>query len=150
MYKNIFVAIDDSTTSQKALAEAIQIARIQAAQLCIAHAADESLLAQHGMGLGSYIDVERTKTAIRDAAQSLLETAAATAAAAGIAAETRLLEATDKRVAEQIAAGAEAFGADLIVIGTHGRRGFARLLVGSVAENLLRIATISLLLVREQ
>lgn len=150
MYKNIFVAIDDSPTSQKALAEAIQIARIQAAHLCIAHAADESLLAQHGMGLGSYIDVERTKTAIRDTARNLLETAAATATAAGIVAETRLLEATDKRVAEQIAAGAEAFGADLIVIGTHGRRGFARLLVGSVAENLLRIATTSLLLVREQ
>ena len=150
MYKNIFVAIDDSPTSQKALAEAIQIARIQVAHLCIAHAADESLLAQHGMGLGSYIDVERTKTAIRDTARNLLETAAATATAAGIVAETRLLEATDKRVAEQIAAGAEAFGADLIVIGTHGRRGFARLLVGSVAENLLRIATTSLLLVREQ
>jgi nucleotide-binding universal stress UspA family protein len=149
MYQKIFVAIDDSPTSQKALTEAIDLARTSSATLCIAHAADESLLAQHGMGLGSYIDVERTKQAIRDASQTLLGDAAQKAATAGLTAETRLLEASDKRVAEQIAAGAEAFGADLIVIGTHGRRGFARLLVGSVAENLVRIAHTSLLMVRD-
>lgn len=148
MYKKIFVAIDDSPTSQKALAEAIDLARNSGAALCIAHAADESLLAQHGMGLGSYIDVERTKQAIRETSQTLLADAGKQAADAGLSAETRLLEATDRRVAEQIATGAEAFGADLIVVGTHGRRGFAHLLVGSVAENLTRIAHTSLLMVR--
>lgn len=148
MYQKIFVAIDDSPTSQKALDEAIQLAKTSNAALCIAHAADESLLAQHGMGLGSYIDVDRTKQAIRDSSQALLDNAGKLAAAAGVTAETRLLEATDLRVAEQIAHGAEAFGADLIVVGTHGRRGFARLLVGSVAENLVRIAHTSLLMVR--
>jgi len=150
MYQKIFVAIDDSPTSQKALAEAIGLAANTKAALCIAHAADESLLAQHGMGLGSYIDIDRTKQAIRDTSQALLDDAAKQAAAAGITAETRLLEASNQRVAEQIAAGAEAWGADLIVIGTHGRRGFARLLVGSVAENLVRIANCSLLMVRGQ
>jgi nucleotide-binding universal stress UspA family protein len=149
MYKKIFVAIDDSPTSQKALAEAIDLAKNANAALCIAHAADESLLAQHGMGLGSYIDVEGTKTAIREASQALLADALAKATAGGVAAESQLLEATDRRVAEQIAVGAEAFQADLIVIGTHGRRGFARLLVGSVAENLVRIAHTSLLMVRD-
>jgi len=148
MYKKIFVAIDDSPTSQKALAEAIQLARSSQAALCIAHAADESLLAQHGMGFGSYIDVDRTKQAIREGSESLLADARQQAIAAGVEAETSLLEATDKRVAELIAAGAEAYGADLIVVGTHGRRGVARLLVGSVAENLVRIATTSLLMVR--
>ena len=145
MYQKIFVAIDDSPTAQKALAEAIDLAGNAKAALCIAHAADESLLAQHGMGLGSYIDVEGTKQAIRDTSQALLETAAAKATAAGVTAEIRLLEAS-----EQIAAGAAAYGADLIVIGTHGRRGFASLLVGSVAENLVRIANTSLLMVRDQ
>ena len=48
-----------------------------------------------------------------------------------------------------IADAATQWSADLIVVGTHGRRGFERLLVGSVAENLVRIATCSLLLVRE-
>ena len=99
---------------------------------------------------GSYIDVEGTKQAIRDTSQALLETAAAKATAAGVTAEIRLLEASNQRVAEQIAAGAAAYGADLIVIGTHGRRGFASLLVGSVAENLVRIANTSLLMVRDQ
>jgi nucleotide-binding universal stress UspA family protein len=150
MYQKIFVAIDDSSTSQKALAEAIDLAKGANAALCVAHAADESLLAQHGMGLGSYIDVDRTKQAIRDTSQALLDEAAKKAAAAGVTAETRLLEASNQRVAEQIAAGAEAYGADLIVIGTHGRRGFARLLVGSVAENLVRIANCSLMMVRAE
>ena len=148
MYQKIFVAIDDSPTSQKALSEAITIAMGVNAALCIAHAADEGLLAQHGMGIGTYIDVDRTKQAIRETSQALLDEAEKQAAAAGIKAETRLLEATNQRVAELIAAGAEAYGADLIVIGTHGRRGFARLLVGSVAENLVRIAHTSLLMVR--
>jgi len=150
MYQKIFVAIDDSSTSQKALMEAIDLAKSAHAALCVAHAADESLLAQHGMGLGSYIDVDRTKQAIRDSSQALLDDAAKKAAAAGVTVETRLLEASNQRVAEQIAAGAEAFGADLIVIGTHGRRGFARLLVGSVAENLVRIAHCSLMMVRAE
>ena len=148
MYQKIFVAIDDSPTSQRALSEAIQLAKSSQARLCIAHAADESLLAQHGMGLGSYIDVERTRQAIRATAESLLADARAVAAAAGVEAEALVLEATDKRVAELIASGAETFGADLIVVGTHGRRGVDRFLVGSVAENLMRIANISLLMVR--
>ncbi len=148
MYKKIFVAIDDSPTSQKALQEAINLAKSSSAALCIAHAADESLLAQHGMGLGSYIDIERTKQAIQDSSNVLLDEATKLAAAAGISAVKLLLEASDKRVAELIAEGATTWGADLIVVGTHGRRGFARLLVGSVAENLTRLASCSLLMVR--
>jgi nucleotide-binding universal stress UspA family protein len=149
MYKKIFVAIDDSPTSQKALGEAIALAKSSQAALCIAHAADEGLLAQHGMGLGSYIDIDRTKLAIRESSQALLDSAAAQAAAAGLTPEVKLLEATAKRVAELIADGAAAWQADLIVVGTHGRRGVARLLVGSVAENLVRLAGSSLLLVRD-
>ena len=149
MYKKIFVAIDDSPTSQKALTEAIHIAKTSNAALCIAHAADESMLAQHGMGLGSYIDIEATKKAIHETSLNLLEDALKQAQSAGVAAATLLLEATDKRVAELISSGAETYGADLIVVGTHGRRGVARFLVGSVAENLMRIASISLMMVRD-
>lgn len=149
MYKKIFVAIDDSPTSQKALGEAIALAKASQAALCIAHAADEGLLAQHGMGIGTYIDIDRTKLAIRESSQTLLDNAGAQAAAAGLTAEIKLLEATDKRVAELIADGAAAWQADLIVVGTHGRRGVARLLVGSVAENLVRLAGSSLLMVRD-
>lgn len=148
MYQKILVAIDDSPTSQKALAEAIHLAQASKAALCIAHAADESLLTQHGMGLGSYIDINHTRQAIQDSSNALLDDAVKLAAEAGVSAEKQLLEAADKRVAELISDGANAWGADLIVVGTHGRRGVARLLVGSVAENLTRLATTSLLMVR--
>ncbi len=149
MSKRIFVAIDSSSTSQKALDEAIQLAAAPGVSLCIGTALEESALMQHGMGLGSYIDVDKVKQEMRSIGDALLEQAAAKAAAAGCDPYRVLIESDRKRVAEMIVDAAAHWNADLIVIGTHGRRGFERMLVGSVAENLVRIATTSLLLVRE-
>jgi nucleotide-binding universal stress UspA family protein len=148
MYTRILVAIDDSPTAAKALDEAVRLAAALGAALCVAHAADEGPIAQHGMGLGTYIDIDRVKAEMRDDSNKLLDQAVATAAAAGVQAERLLIESTQKRVAEMITEAAAQWGADLIVVGTHGRRGFERLLVGSVAENLVRLAHASLLLVR--
>jgi nucleotide-binding universal stress UspA family protein len=150
MSKRIFVAIDNSSTSQKALDEAIQLTKALGASLCIATATDEGPLTQHGMGLGIYIDVDRVKEDMRSAGNALLAQAMSKAGAAGCQAEHLLIESSPKRVAEMIADAASQWRADLIVVGTHGRRGFERLLVGSVAENLVRIATTSLMLVREK
>lgn len=150
MSKRIFVAIDNSSTSQKALDEAIQLAKALGSSLCIATAADEGPLTQHGMGLGTYIDVDKIKEEMRGSSNILLAQALEKANAAGCKAEHMLIESTQKRVAEMIADAASQWNADLIVVGTHGRRGFERLLVGSVAENLVRIATTSLMLVREK
>ena len=61
MHKRIFVAIDSSATAQKALDEAIVLAKAMGADLCVATALDEAALDQHGMGLGSYIDVDKVK-----------------------------------------------------------------------------------------
>jgi|SRR5450631_3895133 len=150
MYQRIFVAIDSSATAQKALEEAIGLANAQAACLCIASAIDAGPLDQHGMGLGSYIDIDRVKDQMRESSDTLLDQALAKAVAAGCVAERRLIESTQRRVADMIVDAASQWKADLIVIGTHGRRGFERMLVGSVAENLVRIATTSLLLVRQE
>ncbi|WP_420472651.1 universal stress protein [Noviherbaspirillum sp. ST9] len=150
MYKRIFVAIDDSSTSQKALDEAINLASALGAALCVATATDEGPLTQHGMGLGSYIDVDKVKDEMRAASTTLLQQAVAKAATAGCTAEHMLIPPSSRRVAEMIAEAAGQWNADLVVVGTHGRRGVERLLVGSVAENLVRIATTSLMLVREQ
>lgn len=149
MYTRILVALDNSATAAKALAEAITLAKAMNARLCAVHCEDEGPLAQHGMGLGTYVDVAAVKSELRAAADKLLADALAQAAAAGVAAESRLVEAENRRVAELIVDAAEQWQADLIVMGTHGRRGFARLLVGSVAENLVRVANTSLMLVRE-
>ena len=148
MSKRILVAIDGSECAQKALEQAIQIASAQGARLCIANAVDEGPLAQHGMGLGTYMDIDKIKQEMRDASNALLDHALAQARAAGCQAERLLLESTARRVAEMIAEAAKQWDADLVVVGTHGRRGIERLLVGSVAENLLRLASSSLLLVR--
>ena len=149
MYKKIFVAIDNSSTARKALDEAIVLAGSLKASICIACVADEAGLMQHGMGLGSYIDVDKIKTEIRAAANTMLDEALARAKAAGCISEQMLIESSNRRVAETIADAAQAWGADLLVIGAHGVRGFERLLVGSVAENLTRISLISLLIVRQ-
>ena len=148
MHKRIFVAIDSSATAQKALDEAIVLAKAMGADLCVATALDEAALDQHGMGLGSYIDVDKVKEQMRETGNALLAQALAQATAAGCQAEPLLLESAQRRVAEMIADAAAQWNADLIVVGTHGRRGIERMLVGSVAENLVRLCTISLLLVR--
>lgn len=101
------------------------------------------------MGLGTYIDIDKVKDEMRESGNTLLDQAMAKAGAADCQAEKLLVESTQRRVAEMIAEAATHWNADLIVVGTHGRRGFERLLVGSVAENLVRIATTSLVLVRE-
>ncbi|MCA3932423.1 universal stress protein, partial [Burkholderia sp.] len=68
--------------------------------------------------------------------------------AAGVKGETRLNEATSLNdVSSLILDGATAFGADLLVLGTHGRRGFRRLVLGSIAEQCVRHATLPVLLI---
>ena len=148
--KRIFVAIDSSTTAQLAVDTAISLMNSQAATLCIAHAMDEGPLTQHGMGLGTYIDIDKVKAQMRANAEELVQQAVAKVAAAGYTAEHMLIESSSRRIAEMIFDAATHWQADLIVVGAHGRRGIDRLLVGSVAENLLRISDISLLLVRDR
>lgn len=87
MYTRILVAIDDSNTSAKALDEAIRLARKLGTALCIAHVADVGPITQHGMGLGTYIDIEKVKDEMRADGNRLLDAAVAKAAAAGCQAE---------------------------------------------------------------
>jgi nucleotide-binding universal stress UspA family protein len=65
-----------------------------------------------------------------------------------VAAETRLVEARTERVADTIVQEARDAGCDLVVMGTHGRRGFNRVLMGSDAEIVLRHCPLPVLLVR--
>ena len=82
--------------------------------------------------------------------QAILHKAGTVANAAGIAVESGLIEidTLGHRIPEMIAADADAWPADLIVIGTHGRRGLSHLLLGSVAEGVMRVATKPVLLIR--
>ena len=66
----------------------------------------------------------------------------------GVPVDTVLIENLDARVAQLVVEHAQAWGADLIVLGTHGRRGLARVLMGSDAEQIARTAPVPVLLVR--
>lgn len=148
MYRHIFVAIDDSPTSRKALTEAIALARIHNATLDIAHAIDENLVhVFHSKGVDTTTRNE-LKHVLRSNAQECLERAAERARNAGVQAEPRLLRGHGEHSSDVIAEAIRESGADLLVVGSHGRRGVRRLLLGSVAENLVRKVNISILIVR--
>lgn len=148
MYKRILVAIDGSATSERALDEGVALAKAHRARLRLVHVVDE-LTAKSGT---PSTPAEFWK-AVRKAGALILESARARAAQGGIEAETRLAEIRTfgslvRRVPDLIVADARRWQADLIVIGTHGRRGLSKLLLGSVADGVMRTAGVSVLLVR--
>ena len=147
MYKKILVAIDDSETSRSALTEALHIARTSNAKLFITHVADETLMSMHGRTFSTSLNIDSALTAITNAGRQLLDEAIKEAE--GIDAETLLLEARSHRISETLADKAKELGVDLIVIGRHGQRGLATLILGSVAEQLAKTAEASVLLVRK-
>lgn len=146
MYQNILVAIDGSHTSEIALNEAIKLAGEQHGRLRIVNVVEMVYLNQEGV----YIDPREIWDAMRKSGQAILDKALAVARATGIEAETKLLEidGLGLRIPEVIADEAATWPADLIVVGTHGRRGMSHLFLGSIAEGVARVASKPLLLIR--
>jgi nucleotide-binding universal stress UspA family protein len=147
MYKKILVAVDDSETSRSALAEALHIARTSNAKLYICHVVDETLMNMQGRVFTSSLNVDNAITTLTSAGQQLLDEDMKSAV--GVNAEAVLLEARNRRVSEVIDEKARELAVDLIVIGRHGRRGLATLILGSVAEQLAKMSKASVLLVRK-
>ena len=148
MYKKIMVPVDGSDTANAALQEAIKLARSESTGLRIIHVADSSAAVWDSEF--TPIDLEQIRESVRSFARGVLEQAQRTAREAGIEAETRLIEmeTPGQRVAKVIAEHAREWPADLIVIGTHGRRGIDHFLLGSVAEGVMRLSPVPVLLVR--
>jgi nucleotide-binding universal stress UspA family protein len=146
MFKRILVAVDASETSDLALQAAVRIASEQQASLRIVHVIDTTNINSLG---AEYLDQSGTLESLTKNGQFILDKAEASATAAGVAVEAGLvkIETMNQRISEAIASEAEAWPADLIVIGTHGRRGLSRLFLGSVAEGTARLATKPVLLV---
>jgi nucleotide-binding universal stress UspA family protein len=152
MYKRILVAIDGSDTSDLALREAIGLAKDQNAMLRLVHVVDvtpppymatESPLAAQ-FPLGDY------QKALQEAGEKLIATRATTAREAGINVDTQLITVgmLGERIYDAIEEQSKQWPADLIVVGTEGRRGFQRVMIGSVAEGVVRISTKPVLLIR--
>ena len=146
MYKKILVPIDGSATAASGLDEAIKVAQLTGASLRLIHVIEllnfTTCIEPVGIYANDAIAV-MTKTG-----EEILERARFHAAASGIDAETSLLDNLSLRVSEQVIEQAKTWNADLIVIGTHGRRGVGRMMLGSDAEEIVRRAPVPVLLVR--
>lgn len=145
MYRHILVAVDGSDTSKLALQEAITLVKEWQAQLRIVHVVEEVTLNIDAM----YV-LDAYQEAMRKTGEEILRKAEAVARESGVKAETRLLEieTLGHRIPDMIVEEAQSWPADLIVLGTHGRRGFNHLLMGSVAEGIARISPKPVLLIR--
>jgi nucleotide-binding universal stress UspA family protein len=131
----IICATDFSDSAQAAEARALMLARALAKPLVYLHVAVETPL--YSEGLFSMADVQGVYEAQRRWAEDTLKARVAGAAAQGVVSRWVL------RVGiahEQIVQTAEDEKADMIVMGTHGRSGLNRLLMGSVAERVVRSA----------
>ena len=147
MYQKIVVPVDGSSASLQGLSEAISVAKGLGATLRILHVVDE-FIADPALGPGSFYD-ESVK-ALREGGKTTLTEAVAFARERGLEPETLLIDTIGRRAADVIIEQAQAWGAELIVMGTHGRRGVRRLILGSDAELVVRNAPVPVLLVRER
>lgn len=141
-YRRILVPVDGSSTSNKALTAALALARERGSQIRVVHSLEEFPMAS---GFEYSVDVVGV---VRDHAQKTLADALALVHAAGIEGESHLLETSGKRLGEAVADEAQAWSADLVVVGTHGRRGLSRALLGSGAESVIRQARVPVLVIR--
>lgn len=146
MYQRILVPIDGSSTSERALQEAIKLIDSQPVQLRLVYVVDDLQF----LNAEGYVDYAELRELTRKIGERALAKAEEVARQADITVEAALLEANGERIARVIDADALAWGADLIVIGTHGRSGFNHLLFGSVAEGVVRGASVPVLLVRSE
>ena len=145
MYDRILVPVDGSPTSDRGLAEAIKLAKLTGARLLLLHAVDlagVSVTPEAGVAMAGLYE------AIHQGGEAILARAKQTASSAGITADTVLGDTLAARLCDLVVQHAEKWHADLVVIGTHGRRGVGRLLLGSDAEQIVRTAPVPVLLVR--
>ena len=145
MYKKILVPVDGSVTSTRGLHEAVKLAKEHDAALRLVHVVDELLL---DAGYGSAGNYQIFFEAVRTGGKALLEKMASVAREGGIEPQTEMLETIGGRAADLIIEAARKWPADLIVMGTHGRRGIRRLLLGSDAELVLHSAPVPVLMIR--
>ncbi len=147
MYQQIMIATDGSDASYSALSKAVQLTKNLEAKLRIIYVADESIANY----IDGYVDFDALWDAYKEKGLNVLNKISQEIKRENIAFETFLVELKphEGRLAEKIVTEAQTWPADLLVIGTHGRHGFSHFFLGSVATNVVRIATMPVLLVRE-
>jgi len=146
MYQRILVAVDGSHASRLATLQAVELAKACNASLRLIYVVDDSEM----LLTVAYIDRDELLRSIRAYGQQALDTCAKLVEAAGVRFSMELVPkpVSKGRIAETILAQAALWDADLIALGTHGRRGFARLVMGSVARGVVNHSIKPVLLIR--
>ena len=145
MYGKILVPVDGSETSKRGLTEACRLAKEPGAEVRCLFVIDEHYLTANYMGFMYLPDLIYK---LRDNGKEILDAASEQARMSGVKVESVLRESAERRVSDMIIDEAKTWAADLIVMGTHGRRGLSHLALGSDAESVVRNSPVPVLLVR--
>jgi nucleotide-binding universal stress UspA family protein len=149
MYSRIVCAIDGSDLSTKALNHAFELTQKLNAELVVVTVTEPSVIIAPGaemMMVDTTSVIAELDKAKEQSAKGILEDATTLAGAAGVRLET--VHMPSLPAAEGIIAAAKNAKADLIVMGSHGRRGLGRLLLGSQAAEVLAHAEIPVLIIK--
>lgn len=148
MYRTIMLAVDGSSSSKRAIEEAVRIASLARANVHAVYVVDKSALFNYG----GYYDPQALLDALRSEGRAALAQVHEALGAAGLEGEEETIETESMAddVATCLQRHAERIGADLVVMGTHGRRGVPRLVLGSVSERFLRFSTCPVMLARAE
>jgi nucleotide-binding universal stress UspA family protein len=145
-YRRILVPIDGSATATRGLDEAIGLCRATGGSIRVLHVMDDLVFVSGFESGASY--AKNVVPQLRKRSEELLEAGRKRAEAAGVAVDSLLVECFARRTSEIVCEQAIAWHADLIVVGTHGRRGMRRMMLGSDAEQIVREAPVPVLVVR--
>jgi nucleotide-binding universal stress UspA family protein len=146
MYKHLLIAVDGSELSDKALGQGVGLAKTLGARVTIVHVS----LPWSSIAVGEIAVMfppQEYEANMAAAATQLLERMKKAADAGGITAAVEHV--SDAHPDRAILATAEKYGCDLLVMGSHGRRGIAGLLLGSVTAKTLTHSKIPVLVYRE-
>ncbi|WP_227378354.1 universal stress protein [Haladaptatus halobius] len=146
MYDRILVPTDGSEGTKTAVEQAITHARTYDAELHVLHVVDQSAIDLTATPAADGMTSEVVHEQLDEQGQTFVDEVATQAAEAGVPTTTEMVE--YGRPHEEIQSYASEQGIDLIVIGTHGRSGLDRHLLGSVAEKVLRTAEVPVLVVQ--
>lgn len=146
MYQRILVPVDGSPTSDAGLAEAISLAQLTGGRIRLLHVVDDlpfAMAAEGDAAMSSDV-----LAVMNEAGEAVLKRALERVRGTPVAVETVLVPHPGGRLADRVLQQASEWPADLVVLGTHGRRGVGRVLMGSDAEQVARTAPVPVLLVR--
>ncbi|WP_321429300.1 universal stress protein [uncultured Methanolobus sp.] len=141
LYKNIFIATDGSRQNQRAVVHSIELAKMSGAKLYAGYVVDTAAFASIPMDAGWEMMYELLEKEANGATESVEELAQKE----GVTVETVVLEGNPSH---EIIEFADNNNIDLIIMGTLGKTGFDRFLLGSVAEKVTRNSKVPVLVVR--